>query len=155
MSANKPNQLEIHRADSDVQIHACYDLVALLRPSVVRSEFVETVRWMYEYDSYSLIYGIFEGEIVVVCGFRQCTTLAGGSVWRVEELVTAEDQRRNGHASAVLDHLVDEADRLSVSSVEVLVDRGAAEVGNLFSARGFESAGAYLVRDIDAAPGVA
>ncbi len=109
MSETGNAKLEIRKAVNDVQVAACFDVIAELRPHLIRAEFVEMIRWMTEYDSFNLVFGVYDGRIVCVAGYRLCTTLAYGSVLYVDDLVTTGDLRSHGCGHELLEWLKHEA----------------------------------------------
>ncbi len=108
-TAQEAKEFLIHKARSDVQIDACFEVMSELRPRLVRGEFVETVRWMMDYDNYAIAYGVHDGKIASVCGYRLATSLAYGHYLYVDDLVTAARFRSHGFGRLLLDWLKQEA----------------------------------------------
>jgi GNAT superfamily N-acetyltransferase len=78
------------------------------------AEFVERVNALQRAEGYRLVGSFVEGqdEPVAVAGFRFLHALAWGHVLYVDDLVTREAFRQQGHAAALIQWLIDEARRL-------------------------------------------
>ena len=88
-------------AVTDGDINDCYDVMAELRPHVKRDAFLTTVRAM-EPDGFRLAF-IRKGErVVAVAGYRVSTNLFYGKHLYVDDLVTAETERSQGHGRVLL-----------------------------------------------------
>jgi len=93
--------MNIKPAVSDAEIDACFPVVSQLRPHVTREEFVARVR-RQEQAGYCLAYVEMDGRPVAVAGFRTLDTLWAGRLLYVDDLVTDEAMRSNGHGAALL-----------------------------------------------------
>jgi GNAT superfamily N-acetyltransferase len=62
---------------------------------------------------------------VAVAGFRVGNSLAWGCYLYVDDLSTAADARRQGHAGALLDWLIDEAQKLGCGQLHLDSNTGA------------------------------
>jgi len=100
----------LKRAESDAQIAACYGVVSELRTHLAEDSFVSMVRGM-ELDGYRLAYIEAEGEIVAAAGYRVHTNLFMGKNLYVDDLVTREAARSQGHGKAMIEWLRDLAVR--------------------------------------------
>ncbi|MGH8129346.1 MAG: GNAT family N-acetyltransferase [Steroidobacteraceae bacterium] len=88
-------------ADTDEAIAACYDVMAVLRPHVTRAEFVPLVRSL-QADGFRLACIRIEGRVVAVAGYRLSTNLFYGRHLYVDDLVTADSERSQGHGRELL-----------------------------------------------------
>jgi GNAT superfamily N-acetyltransferase len=89
-----------------------------LRPAYAdEREFVEHVDGVLRAGGYRLAGAILPGreQAVAVAGFRTGENLAWGHFLYVDDLSTAPDARRQGHAGALLGWLLDEGRRLGCS----------------------------------------
>lgn len=68
---------KISLAESEQAIMDCYPVMAELRPHIQRSEFVSTVKRLFEIAGYRLAY-LTDGGVKAVAGFRISEWLAGG-----------------------------------------------------------------------------
>ena len=87
--------------DTDEAIRECYDVMAELRPHIIRERFLPMVR---EMQAYGLrLACIREGRrVVAVAGYRISNNLFCGKHLYVDDLVTAETERSKGHGKALL-----------------------------------------------------
>jgi GNAT superfamily N-acetyltransferase len=93
--------LSIRLLDSDADINAAYPLMSVLRQQIAPSSFLPMVR-RQQRDGYQLAGGFLEGRLVVLAGFRPGHTLSSGEHLFVDDLVTDEALRGNGHGTAML-----------------------------------------------------
>jgi GNAT superfamily N-acetyltransferase len=93
--------MPIERAETDEAILACYDVMAELRPHLVRSDFLATVR-AQEKEGLRLACVHESGRVVAVAGYRISTNLFCGKHLYVDDLVTADAERSKGHGKALL-----------------------------------------------------
>lgn len=86
---------------TDDEITGAYALMAVLRDRVRPDTFLAEVR-RQELQGYELI-GAFAGSrLVALAGVRRSHTLARGEHLFVDDLVTAPDDQRRGHGTALL-----------------------------------------------------
>ena len=91
-------------AETDEQISACWPCLHELRPHVAEDGFVARIRRM-ESEGYRLA-AVAEGDdVVAVAGFRRMHTLFGGDTIYVDDLVTCESARSQGHGAQLVDFL--------------------------------------------------
>ena len=91
-------------AESDDDIAGCYSVIAELRGHLDEGSFVSMVRGM-ESEGYRLVF-IEEGETVVAAaGYRIITNLFMGKNLYVDDLVTRNESRSQGHGKAMIDGL--------------------------------------------------
>ena len=100
-----PDEPVIRIAETDAEIERCFAVMAELRPTLVREDFLGRIRQM-EAGSYRLASLERHGRIVTVAGFRVMEMLASGRTLYVDDLVTAEGARSAGNGEAMLGWLV-------------------------------------------------
>ncbi len=88
-------------ADTDEAIAACYDVMAELRPHVMRAEFVPLVRSL-QADGFRLACIRVDGRVVAAAGYRLSTNLFYGRHLYVDDLVTTDSERSKGHGRELL-----------------------------------------------------
>ena len=93
--------MNIAFARSDAEIAACYAVMRQLRPHIPEAEFVERVR-RAEQSGYHLVCLSEGGRPVALAGVRTGENLAWGRFLYVDDLVTAADQRSQGHGARLL-----------------------------------------------------
>jgi GNAT superfamily N-acetyltransferase len=107
------------------ETHLAHTSMRSLRPAQEgECEFVEHVDGVLRAAGYRLV-GAFapdREQAVAVAGFRTGDSLAWGRYLYVDDLSTAPDARRQGHAGALLDWLVEEGRRLGC--IQLHLDSG-------------------------------
>jgi GNAT superfamily N-acetyltransferase len=88
-------------ATTDEEIADCYEVMAGLRPHIVREQWVTLVRAL-ETDGYRLACIRDAGRPVAVAGYRISTNLFYGKHLYVDDLVTADSARSRGFGKALL-----------------------------------------------------
>ncbi len=96
----------IHLAESDAEIDRCFEVMRQLRPKLVREDFVGVIR-MQQSEGYKLAFLEHEERIVTVAGFRVQHVLWSGKTLYVDDLVTDESARSQGHGEAMLQGLIE------------------------------------------------
>lgn len=89
------------QVDTDEGIAACYDVMAELRPHIVREHWVAQVRAL-EADGFRLACIRAAGRVVAVAGYRISTNLFCGKHLYVDDLVTADAGRSKGYGRELL-----------------------------------------------------
>ncbi len=92
-------------ATSDAEIAACFPVMAQLRPHLTSDEFVARVR-RQQTEGFQLAALSAAGTVAAVAGFRVLENLAWGRFLYVDDLVTDEARRSQGHGEALFDWLV-------------------------------------------------
>lgn len=104
------------------ETHLAHEAMRALRPAYEsEARFVEYVDGVLRPASYRLI-GAFLSEreqAVAVSGFHVANSLALGHFLYVDDLSTHPDARRQGHARALLDWLVQEGRRLECGQLHL------------------------------------
>lgn len=97
------------------ETHLAYLAMLELRPMIGLEEaFVERANRLQRREGYRLVasFAVGEQQAAAVAGFRMGHFLAWGHVLYCDDLSSRAAFRRQGHAGALLDWLVDEARRL-------------------------------------------
>jgi GNAT superfamily N-acetyltransferase len=104
------------------ETHLAYQAMLALRSAYKNEqEFVEGVDGVLRPTGYRLI-GAFvpdRAPALAVAGFRTGHSLAWGYYLYVDDLSTAPDARRQGHASGLIDWLLDEGRRLGCAQLHL------------------------------------
>lgn len=96
--------MPVRLAEDDAAIARCYAVMSHLRPHVAESGFVARVQ-AQRAQGFRLAYLEHGGAVAAVAGFRVLEMLATGRTLYVDDLVTDEQQRSQGHGKAMLDWL--------------------------------------------------
>ncbi len=98
-------------ADSDADLRRCFVVMRQLRPQFEQEDsFVAQARRQMAQERWRLAFVEEQGEVVAVAGFRLLECLATGKTLYVDDLVTREDRRSNGHGQALM-HWLEETAR--------------------------------------------
>ena len=93
-------------ADSDEKIHACFPAMFELRPHLTEKSFCEQVKRQIQNHDYTLVFVQDDDRIVSVAGYRVCEYLAWSKILYVDDLVTAQCERKRGYGGYLLDWLI-------------------------------------------------
>jgi GNAT superfamily N-acetyltransferase len=102
------------------ETHLAFAAVRVLRPHIDSvDEFVARVNGAQRPEGYRLV-GSFAGGVVVAAGgFRRLNTLAWGDVLYIDDLVTLESHRGQGHAHRILAWILAEGRRLGCRQIHL------------------------------------
>ncbi|HZT87543.1 MAG TPA: GNAT family N-acetyltransferase [Stellaceae bacterium] len=116
----------LRHVETDAEVAACFPVMRQLRPHLANAaELVERVR-RQRGDGYRLL-AAWRGETpVALAGYRVQETLIRGRFLYVDDLVTTEAERGNGHGAKLLDAAGEEGRRLGCSSL--VLDTGLDNV---------------------------
>jgi GNAT superfamily N-acetyltransferase len=119
-----------------------HDAMRALRPAQAdAAEFAQQVDEVLRVRGYRLIAAFVPGreQAVAAAGFRVACSLAWGHHVYVDDLSTVPDARRQGHASALLEWLQDEARCLGCEQLHLDSGTGAerAAAHRLYHAHGY------------------
>jgi len=100
---------DIARMESDEEILATSDVMRQLRPHISAEEYLRTVRRMIESDGYRLAAAVEDGKVRAVAGYRFMEMLYCGRILYIDDLITDQATRSQGHGKRLLTWLEDEA----------------------------------------------
>lgn len=100
--------MSIRFAISDADVASCFPVMVQLRPHLREEEFVTRVRDL-ERNGYRLALLEAGGRVQAVAGYRILEMLSRGRFLYVDDLVTDEAVRSQGHGAALLDWLHEQA----------------------------------------------
>lgn len=138
----------VHEARGPEEIAACYPVVAQLRPHLDETTFVQQVIGQRDADRYRLIYLEEDGEVVAVAGFRVTQMLSRGRFLYVDDLVTDEDHRSQGHGSRLLAWLVDEARRQGCQRLDLDSGLQREAAHRFYEREGLRATARHLAMDL-------
>ncbi len=95
----------IRFAETDEDIQRCFAVMQELRPHLGADAFVGRVRRQQQ-QGYRLVFLEDAPDVRSVAGFRLHENLAWGRILYIDDLATAERERRQGSASRLLDWLI-------------------------------------------------
>lgn len=100
--------MPIHEATEPSVIRRCFPVMVQLRPALDEDGFVEQVQRQAK-EGYRLAYLKDGGNVVAVAGFRVLEMLSRGRFLYVDDLVTDQAARSQGHGGALLAWLLEVA----------------------------------------------
>jgi GNAT superfamily N-acetyltransferase len=109
---------ELHAGDT----HLAHQAMRTLRPAYASEQhFVEHVDRVLRPGGYRLLGAFVAGkqQAVAAAGFRAGHSLAWGHHLYIDDLSTVSDTRRQGHAGALLDWLIEEGRRLECGQLHL------------------------------------
>lgn len=98
--------MEIKIATTEEDILKCWDVIFVLRPHLVKEEFVSIVKEMFT-QGYQLAYIEENGKAASAIGFRYQQYLFNGKHFYIDDLVSLPETRGKGYAGKLLDYVVD------------------------------------------------
>jgi GNAT superfamily N-acetyltransferase len=102
------------------ETHLAFDAMRELRPHLASvDDFVTRVNGAQRREGYRLVASFADGEVVSAGGFRRLHTLAWGDLLYIDDLVTLESHRGQGHAHRLLDWILAEARRLGCEQIHL------------------------------------
>jgi GNAT superfamily N-acetyltransferase len=118
MTAAPPPELSIRLMSDAADIMRCFPLLLQLRPHLRAEEFPAQMKRQQD-QGYLLAAGERAGRLVVVAGFRVRESLFLGRFLYVDDLVTDEDHRSQGHGRSMLHWLIARARFENCSHLEL------------------------------------
>lgn len=110
----------IHHPATDAEILATFEVMAHLRPMLVRETYVARIRQLMASDGYRLTALSEDGTVKAVAGWRLLDMLYCGRFLSVDDLVSDPAARSKGHGKALLDWLKAEARREGCGHLELI-----------------------------------
>ncbi len=95
----------IQIATTPGEIDRCFSVMSQLRPLLIAEEFCARIN-AQQAEGYQLASLEYGGAIVSVAGFRIQNMLSSGKTFYVDDLVTDEAARSQGHGEAMLQWLI-------------------------------------------------
>jgi len=108
----------IREAATDAEVSATFPVMRQLRPHLGEEGYLGVVRRLRR-SGYRLAFSAEDREVRCVAGFRVIEFLAYGKFLYVDDLVTAEDVRSEGHGKQMLDWLVGVAREEDCSTLQL------------------------------------
>ena len=110
--------MEIKQATSKEDFINCFSVVVTFLPSLHLDHYLNQILQMLD-ETYQLIFTEEESKAVAICGYRFITLLHGGKSIYIDNLYTHPSYRGRGHATALLNHLLNEAKMNGIQSVHL------------------------------------
>ena len=98
--------MSIQVATTPESIARCFDVMRQLRPMLASAEDLVARVQAQQAENFQLAWREHQGEVVTVAGYRIQHMLVSGLTMYVDDLVTGERFRSQGHGKAMLDWLI-------------------------------------------------
>ena len=134
----------IRIAATNDDIARCFPVMAQLRPHLERSEFVARVRRQIA-DGYRLAYLREENTVRAVAGYRILENLAWGRFLYVDDLVTDEAARSQGHGKALLAWLAERARQEGCAQLHLDSGHHRKDAHRFYLREGLDNAGLHFM----------
>ncbi|SHE88270.1 Acetyltransferase (GNAT) family protein [Seinonella peptonophila] len=96
---------------TDQELMLSFPVLKQLRTHIREEKFIGTIRRLEEQAGYQLVAVLVTDQVKAVAGYRITENLAWGKFLYVDDLVTDEQSRAEGHAGLLMNWLEDEARR--------------------------------------------
>lgn len=109
-------------AQTDAEIRQCLPAMLALRQHLNPDQAFERIRLQQETDGFVLAYVTRDDSLEpapAVAGYRYMNLLYSGKTLYIDDLSTLPSARGKGHASALLDFIIDEARKAGCQSVSL------------------------------------
>lgn len=94
---------------SDSEIMSSFSTFKQLRPHLTEDKFLRDIRRLQDNYGFNLVAVIENDEVKAAAGYRITESLAWGSYFYVDDLITDEASRRKGYAKILWDWLISKA----------------------------------------------
>jgi GNAT superfamily N-acetyltransferase len=102
------------------ETHLAFEAIRVLRPHLTSvDDFMARVNSAQRPEGYRLVASFADDDAVAVGGFRRLHTLAWGDLIYIDDLVTLESHRGQGHAHRLLEWIHAEARRLGCEQIHL------------------------------------
>lgn len=142
--------MRIDLITTDEERLACFDVLAELRPSLVRERFLEDLRRMAT-QGFALA-ALWDPEVRAVAGFRPMEMFSTGPILYVDDLVTAAAHRGHGYGAALLTFLNKHAQATSCRFLELDSGLKRLEAHRFYRREGMEEVALHFSKPADDGP---
>lgn len=141
----------IRYAQSEKEIESCFNVVKVLRPHLVKENFVQQVQEMGQ-EGYHLLYlAIPENKTdkpVAIAGYRNMHMLYCGKIIYIDDLVTLPEYRGKGYAAHLLDYIHQLAKDTGKTGVHLDSGYQRNDAHRLYLKKGYKLACHHLSIDV-------
>ena len=116
-----------------------FEVIKELRPHLTVDEFSRLVKLAVAADGYRLIAREVGGQLLAVMGYRILHDLAHGSHLYVDDLVSLDHVRSQGHGAELLRYAEAEARRLGLSGLRLCTGVENSEARRFYEREGWEA----------------
>ncbi|MEW5057105.1 MAG: GNAT family N-acetyltransferase [Cycloclasticus sp.] len=129
--------MSIIKMNTRAQIESCYRLMAVLRPHLIESKFVDQLNRQIK-QGYQLLAFQVAGRPVALLGYRLIENMVLGKFLYVDDLVTDPQLKRRGYAERLLDSVIDAAMKSECSAIQLDSGFQNLDAHRLYLNKGFQ-----------------
>jgi GNAT superfamily N-acetyltransferase len=131
------NNMEITQIKTEQQIRSCYELMAVLRPHLIKTDFPNQVSRQME-QGYQLRALEDANDPLALIGYRLVENLIFGKFLYIDDLVTAPNHKRKGYAGQLLDWAIQFSIDEGCQAVQLDSGFQNADAHRLYLNKGFQ-----------------
>lgn len=129
--------IKIFIADTQEEIHNCFDTFNILRPQLEINNFISQVKRQQD-QGYKILALSADGSVCSIAGFRISEYLAWGKILYIDDLSTIHKSRRKGFAEKLLLWLIDHAKSNSCHGIHLDTGHQRHNAHKLYLKLGFQ-----------------
>lgn len=141
--------VSIRKATTDAQLEGVWPVMQQLRPNIPDAAAFRTmVRRMEQNHGYGIVFRERDGKVVAAAGYRINEMLFRGRFLYVDDLITADDARSQGHGKALLDWLTGQAKAEGCKQVALDSGNQRIDAHRFYKREGFEPFAQHFVKEL-------
>ena len=139
--------MEVKIATIEEDILKCWDVLLVLRPHLIKEEFIATIKEMIT-EGYQLAYIEENGKAASAIGFRYQQYLCNGKHFYIDDLVSLPETRGKGYAGILLDYVADLAKEKGYKCVTLDSGYTRLDAHRLYLNKGFVLAAHHFSKSL-------
>ena len=139
--------MTIRVAESNDELERCFPVMRELRPLLEADSFVSRVR-SQEDKGYRIAYVDDGARVVAVAGFRIIETLVDGRFLYIDDLVTRDSSRSEGHGAALFNWLCERAAAEACMSIQLDSGHHRKDAHRFYQREGMENSGLHFKKNL-------
>jgi ribosomal protein S18 acetylase RimI-like enzyme len=139
--------MEIKQAKEKEDFLKCWEVVQELRPHLEQEQYLTLILYMID-EGYKLVYIEENGQGVSFCGYRITTMLHRARSIYIDDLCTLPEARGKGHAKALLDYVLKEAENEELKSIHLDSGHHRHDAHRLYLNYGFKITSHHFAKEL-------
>lgn len=136
--------MEIKSAATKEDFINCWRVVQGWQPQLGQEAFLHAILHMLD-EGYLMMFVEADGRVVSVCGYHFLTHFYEGKTLLLDVLCTAPEAQRNGYATALLHHIIQEAQSAGAKTVQISSGHAQYHLHRLLMKEGFRNTAHHFV----------
>ena len=145
------SNMEINQMKTEQQIRSCYELMAVLRPHLIKTDFQNRVSRQME-QGYQLRALQNANDPLALIGYRLVENLISGKFLYIDDLVTAPNHKRKGYAGQLLDWAIQFSIDEGCQAVQLDSGFQNADAHRLYFNKGFQLSAHHFRKSLATLP---